>query len=467
MAPHSDAFPLSGHGLGGAQRGIPPNVKRFGSVYLCTSLVALAVACSVYTEDLLLDGTGGSGAGTTGGSAGASGNGPTGGSGQGGSVTGGSGGAGADTTGGQGGSGAVGPCGGSKRFPPPPAVDDDPNGDVGEQTSAMYRIDLGDRTPDVTNPPRAFLNIGFDIDETCTTAENPSDGECVLPDWALGSIDGPMGIDNSLGAIIQGVRNFLGDSFSSVRYTEQLQAGGVSVLFRLRDYNGRPNDSRVTVSTFVGAPFASTNGEGAEPNWDGNDLWPVASDSLSDPEGAAPLESARFEDRNAYVTDGKLVTTFPRTELRLDVALSALSNAKLDMFLTQAFVVCDVLEAEELPGRWHVDNCTIGGRWETDTLLKQLSQFSDPTSATGLDPLCTDVGLYRQFKESICRLTDVEDFPSGTGRSECNALSVGIDFWTRPAQLGDVWQLDSIPPRCPDATDPVHDSCDTLPPIID
>ena len=44
----------------------------------------------------------------------------------------------------------------------------------------------------------------------------------------------------------------------------------------------------------------------------------------------------------------------------------------------------------------------------------------------------------------------------------CNALSVGIHFTAKQANLGDVYDLPEVMPRCTDAVEPSNDCCETL-----
>jgi hypothetical protein len=275
--------------------------------------------------------------------------------------------------------------------PPPPNPDDVPPDDGTNLTitGVLRTIDLGDSPPNPTLPPRRFLEIGWDLDGKCTTERNADllrDSsqekrnqvtECRLPDWANPTVDGANGIDNSLGAIVQGVRNTV-SGFTSENYTAQLEAGGVTVIVRLAGWNGQANDDKVTVDNIVAAPFDSYGPEGKTPKWDGTDEWPIASDSLVNGNPDRP----KSRDTNAYVTNYQLVANLSESALRLDIGLSQLGNVKLTMVLSAAVAVCTLVPTSELGAGWVTKNCILGGRWEADDLLKQLSQFPDPASTT-------------------------------------------------------------------------------------
>ena len=341
------------------------------------------------------------------------------------------------------------------RSPSRPAPSEVPNtGRDINFVNAMYTIDWGDREA-APMAPTHYLNIGLDLDNECTTQEDPDLGECNLPSWGTGFTDGPGGIDNATGSIIQELRDRT-TSFSSEAYTQSIQEGGrANLLVRVSSYNGAPNDDQVRVETFVAAPFDALNPPAGDPRWDGTDVWNVADDSVGPGGLTDPLS---FDDR-AYVKDGQLAAILPTTTLRLDFPLSSTEAVKLDMALTAAALVCDLTEIGSDAGAsdsWQMV-CTLAGRWETDNLLHQVSQFPDPLDI--FSPLCTDSTSYTALKTVICRPTDVYVGMIEPG-AICNALSVGVHFSTKPALLGDLYALEPLTPRCPTEFEPSNDSCD-------
>lgn len=480
----------------------PGIVKGLTCLGLLVSVAWAAGGCSVYDKSLLLPGEGSGGGGNNGSSNGSGGT-------DGGS--GGSGGAGGmGATGGSGGTGTGGGSGGMPEggkvdagpkdavAPPLPAVDDDPNGDVGTITVVMRTIDLGDSPTNRTVPPTRFRNVGLNLDNADTTAadlEMGDVGECRLPGYANGAIDGPGGIDNSMGAVIQAVRDTI-PGFSSANYTQRLEQGATSVIYQVKNYNGKANDRDVRVEVYIAAPFDSFGcsepgvsdagtadasadasleaggGSGGAtsvgvdggpckvPQWKGDDIWPVASDSLkTDKDGNPDPKQPKSVDNAAYVNDFRLVTNLT-TSLRLDVGLATAGNVKLNMKLTGAVAVCG-LEQMDTPNtgkRWAVRHCALGGRWKADDLIHQLSQFPN---VIGTGPLCTDNMLYDIFKGDICSAIDIYDGVA-TGTQFCNSVSLGLTFDTYPALTGDVYYLDPIENRCPVDVEPSNDSCDTL-----
>lgn len=412
----------------------------FASGALLACLAAMLGACNTYTSDLLpkqgdVTGTGGSS---------------------------GSGGASGDPE--------FALCGGTRAQAPPPPDSSKIRNRQKSLTCTMVqrKLDLGDREPNPADPPTAFLNIGLDVDNKCTTAENLNHGECQLPAWSSGAIDGPGGIDNTLGAIVQGTRNAVGD-FSSDNYSAALENGGITVMYRITGYNGELDDDQVRADTYVAANFDSySNADGGvKPAWDGQDVWPITSESIEDPPAdpgywTDPYEHPKFYDPNAYVTGGKLVATLTDADLRLQIGLSSLGSINLDLRLSGATLVCDMEPTDKGCG-FVATRCTLAGRWAADHLLHQLSQFPDPAPPQGRpfgSAVCTDSPLYTNFKSNICSSIDVY---SGVAVSEsviCDALSMGVYWDTEPALMGDIFYMDPILPRCDDNIEPSRDSCD-------
>jgi len=423
---------------------------RGSLVALLGSVVVIAASCSVYDEAMTLcqngqpcDNPGGK-------------------SGGGNSQNGGEGGTGGD--GAPGGGGTVNYCLNAPRatYPGLPSGVAPSTKDI-EIVGAQYEIDLGD-SPKADPPPSRYRTIGFDLDSTCTTAENPKLGTCRPPSYATGVVDGPGGIDNALGLLIQGVREQIGD-FNSENYTKDIQAGKTNVLLRLQKWNGEPNDDEVTVSTMVAGAFDSF-APGTVPEWKGNDAFPIASDSLN-----GSIESPKFADTHAYVSDNKVVATLAEANLRLEVGLSAVQRVKLDLKLSAAFVVCDIIPTTEGNWGYTFERCTLGGRWLANDLVAQIGQFPNPLDNNR--PLCRGNQTYETFKVGICSQVDILR-TLGSPSLPCDALSIGVTFTMRPALLGNVYQLQPFvdrccsPPGCVPGTqrdfdvNPKYDCCESL-----
>ena len=323
----------------------------------------------------------------------------------------------------------------------------------------MSSVSFGDPNA-VSLGLKHHTEIGFDLDMTCTGQGEGS--SCVVPDWASrqDKTDGLAGRDNAVGALITAVQTMIPE-FGSDSYTRLVEEGQAGVLFRIRGYNGQPNDDQVEATLYIAAPFDSQEGN-TTPHWDGNDVWPVASDSLAD---GASLDNPRYQDPHAYVNNGVLVASLPEASIRLPNGLIE-GGGSINMRLVGAFLAGKLVEVEVGGSkRWQLEDVHLAGRWPTNDLVHQLSQFPEPPNFQ--KPLCMDSSSYEVFRNLLCSFTDIfAGVASPT--SVCNALSFAVALETIPARIGSVIEVE--PPdanRCPAETDPANDSCGAPLPSFD
>ncbi len=319
-------------------------------------------------------------------------------------------------------------------------------------------IDLGDSTVSTTMiDPMLYLNIGYDLDGRCnrTPASAKSDTACRLPPGSAGILDGPEGQDDAMGHLIQLVRTQITD-FSSQNYSKQLHDGAANAIIHVTGYNGLADDDKVRVEALVSAQYDGLM-PGIKPTWNGHDSWPIASDSVMNNSLATP----KNVDPNAYVSNHQLVATLDTSGYRLRIGLTSVFNVNLELHLRAAFIVCDVLPTDA--GRWGftLKHCTLAGRWPADDLLQQVWHFPDPLDLAHPRPLCTNSSSYALFKNAICQSPDVlsDSFMGPT--NVCDAISFGVNFDTEPAELGDVYPVDTFAPPCLPQYDPSNDTCET------
>lgn len=334
---------------------------------------------------------------------------------------------------------------------PGPPQETDLGGDI-EIVGAMSVLSFGDPQAVNAGLPH-FSEIGFDLDMTCTGQGQGN--SCVVPEWAadVDKTDGKNGRDNAVGELIARIQELIKD-FGSQTYNEMTHEGEVSILFRIRGYNGLPDDDQVEASLYVGAPFDSFV-DGMKPSWDGTDTWPVASDSLSDGEN---IDKPKYHDAHAYVKDGVFVASIPEASIRLPNGLLPGNAGEINMQLIGAFIAGKLVEVDTPDGRrWQLDDVHLGGRWPTDNLVKQMSQFPEPPDYA--NPLCMDSPTYGIFRDLLCSYTDIYAGIGGP-TSICNAISFGLYLQTVPAYLGKVVEIEpSDDSRCAPEKDPVRDAC--------
>lgn len=465
---------------------------RTASVAAIVAGVTGITGCAVYDSSLLVDGEGGNAAGGAGGN--------------GGDVTAGSGAGGnGGTTDGAG--AAPGTCD-SLVYPTPPAIVN-AGGDI-TFVAAIKSVNFGDEpvsdtgdaggdaaldaAPAEAHPER----VGFDLDKTCTADNKAGPFSCREPDWASGNhMDGPRGQDNAVGYLIAQLAKQFGISFGTSNYNAAALHGDLSIITQVSGYNGEADDDQVKADLFIAAPFslgvqaardagsadagakpdggvdasapdaAGTDAGGPVPIWDGTDRWPIASDSVLDiaPDAGDqnPLHYPRYSDPKAFVTNHILVASLPTISIRLNVALAAGLNATIQMNLTGSGIVGEIYETTvNGEKRYALRNGTLAGRWAAHDLLGSVGQFEDPTRPAAHVPICTDnPALYCIFKGILCSFADIS--ATGTSRTaDCDALSIGVNFESVPATIGDVYIVKPYTARCPPQYDPANDICGNL-----
>lgn len=337
--------------------------------------------------------------------------------------------------------GATPPDGGcvSAQPPDPPAV-----ADAGGEISfvvATSMIDFGDL------PGSDPETIGFDLDMRCTC---PEANGCMREAWATAdACDGPGGRDNMTGRFMKEVSTLFA-GLGSEAWTEGMQQGTWSLLLRVRDYNGLPDDDRVRLDWYIPAEFYRLQDGGTEPpKWDGSDAWPIRKNSLETPPAGEPwdIDKTVYYDDRAYVTDGVLVASVSEATIEVTV--------DYHLTIVGAFMVADVVQED---GRWMLKNGTVAGRWPVENILGQISRIKDPIFDLYM---CTDNLAYPQIKQEVCSIIDIY---SGVGSptTPCDAVSAGMRFDTMPAQLGGLVEPGEQTTYCDPAVDPAYDSCDTL-----
>jgi hypothetical protein len=365
--------------------------------------------------------------------------------------------AGAPGTGGQGGGGGEGGAGGTDgagcTFAKPP--DQPTAGSSGgsiELVAAMKTVDLGEaKGPDKPT----YTGIGFDLDHACTTAD-PATSSCREPEFATANhADGPGGRDNAVGALVDKVHSTLGDAFGSQTYNDTIAQGNASILVRVRGWNGEPDDADVEVSLYVADVL------GTSPAWDGDDAWPVRSDSLvpsGDPTQASSydIERPKYADPHGYVSGGKLVASLAHASILLTNALFPGKSTPISLNLDGAFLVGTI---EGPNGGRYLSDVTLAGVWPTNDLVHQLGHFPDPINRN--TSLCmTSAVSYPTFRDQVCSFTDIYDGPQATKVTPCNGLSFAIQLQTAPAKIGPISVVVPEPNPCPACADPQNDSCE-------
>lgn len=318
--------------------------------------------------------------------------------------------------------------------PPDLPPEAEPGGDI-EFTVAVYSVNFGDLTG---NPKE----IGYDLDSRCTCLGEGN--SCLRESWATAdACDGPGGRDNAAGTLLAKMGPFF-SSFGSAAWSKATLDGEWTLILRVRDYNGLPNDRKVRLDWYVPDQFAEGKpDENAVPAWDGTDVWPIRSTGLIEQDGgAADIEQPKYFDDNAYVSGGVLVGSFTASAFQV--------SADYVIEFNGTFITGNIVEG---PQGWILENGLMASRWKLSSLLAQVGRISMLNL-----PVCTDHPAYQALKAEICSHADIFS-GLGTPTTPCDSISAGMTFDTRPALLGDIIYDEFGTTNCDPSVDPANDSC--------
>lgn len=310
--------------------------------------------------------------------------------------------------------------------------------------------------------------VGYDLDGYCTclddagTQGNPG---CNVPSFAADGYrcDFAEGIDSSMSWFFAQAAVLL-DGFSSSGYTMAAEEGLWSLVLRVADYNGEPNDPSVRLyvyNTFGVDPYDCTAPADPDagpppecnidpmvpfsltPAWDGDDCWSVTKATLADPND---LDSTEAADLKAFVRDGVLVASVPKA----GIVLAGGDGA----FRIQ--LVAGVISARIAPagGGYALQDGVIAGRWPLDRVLGSLSEFKVLGST-----LCTNIPYYTPIKLEMCKLAESLSMLGGP-TEPCDSVSFALGFQATQAKLGRVCDRPTDLGECTCETDPANDSCE-------
>jgi hypothetical protein len=319
--------------------------------------------------------------------------------------------------------------------PPPPPQIISSSSSIGDLVFAVTTAEFG--TDSVEGGVPLYQTLGFDLDQTCTgEGQGPS---CVEPSSAVpNEHDGDAGIDNAYGKLVFG---------SAMGTIDTVNAR--AILFRIRGYDGDPDDEQVEVCLYV-AYGLEPRLDGGGPFWDGQDRWMIASDTLLSPGVGLPfrVDQPRYCDEHAYVSSSVLVAHLDEARFPSIVLLAP-------TYLSRAHHVVMAGHLVRAAGVWELQNTMIGFRASVPDALTYGSQGQMLTGG----PYCMDSTSYMGIKQRICSVVDITVDPSPPS-APCDALSVGFSLEARLAQLGEVSDAssDSLAP-CAPGIKPQEDNC--------
>jgi len=314
---------------------------------------------------------------------------------------------------------------------PPPPVDAPPGGTI-EAVMAMDSLDFGEGT--------AITEVGLDLDEKCTCQ---GDGTSCVPPTAKLPCDAPRGVDNAGHVLFKQLA--AGGLLNSDALSARALDGQFSILLRVLDYNGEPDDAQVSVEWLI------AKGLGAVAMWDGEDSWPISGASFV--ENMAPYNTPVSRDLDAYVTNGTLVASLAETTMRFGSFDEGMTIRVVGTIL-QGKLESGMFSNEE---RWYLSDVLLTSRWPAKEIFNSIASFRDPNSTT----ICTDDPVFLVARAAVCGQLDIFSGEGVVGpTTPCDALSFGIKYTSLPARVGSV--SDPTPltlTNCDDLTNPAGETC--------
>lgn len=298
--------------------------------------------------------------------------------------------------------------------PSRPAADDP--SDAGDQTFvvALHTLNAGIGDAGVTG-------LGYDLDNVYTCCDGGAES-CKAAQAGATHCDQSGGRDDSAGLLLQSLALVAGNAFNTNSVSQNLEKGLYSVLLQVQHYNGTPNDTSVAVSLYASTGVLSDAGAA----WDGGDVWAI-NGSFSITDSGVPIPN--HFDSNAYVSGGTLVlkVDFPLT-------LGASGTGAFDIDLTDGHITATVEQRGN--GVYALTNGQIVGRWNVGQILYAVQALNLMGSN-----ICPGNMAYAFVKAQVCKYADImtDQMQDQMGQT-CDALSLGIGYTADPASMGPIVQ---------------------------
>lgn len=297
-------------------------------------------------------------------------------------------------------------------------------------TQAVNELFLGDYkrdgTPDTTN---GWKDFGFNLDGLTSKKESTN----LCKPRAGGSKaavypDGNEGIDNAFGKIILPIILSLASDLSTTA-NESIKQGDFTIMLDMAS-TGK-DCSGAAGKLFAGSTLVDDMGVALVPKFDGTDVWPVSPELLTntmDPTSSKIVFPQAYIAGNTWVSGTKGTVSIQLTISGFTVALD----------IQNAYVTVD-LAAGNASGT----NGTIAGVLDTEQLVSQISKVAAAFDTSFCDPNSpTLVSILNQLRQASDILKDGTQDPA----KECDGISIGLGFNTKPVKLGPVAKPGDPPP---------------------
>jgi hypothetical protein len=292
--------------------------------------------------------------------------------------------------------------------PPPPAVTGGGGPDlVLALQNLRFAVDYGGDGA----PPSVR---GLDLDHACSR-ENGTPTTCVTAVVGSPHKDDSNGVDNALGWLL------IDNQTQLTTFLSPNSDPRVTLLLRLRGYNGQPDDDNVEVDAFVsgGVEPLDDAGTPTEPQWKGMDQWTVSCETIPNCEAGTLSLLTQASDTSAYVTGGVLVSrNIGFLPLAASLQLQGGGFVSVPLKLYDPLIVAPLVPEE---GGVGIHGGLFGARWPTAEMIAAIAS------------LCIGPTTSKRF---VCPGADLAQMAKldGTGHA-CDAFSIGMTFDAHRATL--------------------------------
>jgi hypothetical protein len=255
--------------------------------------------------------------------------------------------------------------------------------------------------------PSGTAPVGYDLDDTCSVDKAT---ETCLSAKLHPDPDG--GVDNNAGDLFNLVNS---RTDLEKRVNEGILAGKNTLLVRVGNYNGKPDDPSVTVSVYA-SPGLLDAGVSTSPQFIDSEGW-----ALDDAQFNA-ITDLPTTTTQGYVANGTVVAFLTAKIMLSDSFSLAFDGAVLTAVL-------------DLTGSTPtITSGIISGRWAATDILRVVAR---QRTADGGKALCDDPISYAIAKGVICGDLDIRADGTTDGKGlPCDATSASLRFIGGRASLG-------------------------------
>jgi hypothetical protein len=291
---------------------------------------------------------------------------------------------------------------------------------------AIKKLYVGDTDRNGVASAVAWKSYGVNLDGK--TTDSTSTDVCTLAAGTPKSaqVDGTGGIDNSFGNNILPIwLTTIGTTFAQKTNDATATGAASTTLLRIDGVTAQPDAALAPGSAFIGIPF------GASPKWDGSDIWPIDSSSVTNGDIKMPalaFASGAMTSRVWTAAPPAIGANLPLLFVGDEQVL--ISDVKISMTIAA-------------DGRSAVQG-TIAGVMPTNAYIAALQKAAGRISTS----LCQG-SAFDSIAQQIRQASDILRDGSNMAGVSCDAISIGIGFDATIVKLGEIVTPPVQPNPCP------------------